>query len=176
MTPISWFRFFIVFWTFLSMYFASFWTYPIRIITNKLQLECHLPVLSFSNSGSAEVNQTWGPQNTSRSITLVTDGLLASSLLLQENMIQFNKNISSQWKENNEYLFLFFFSWEVCSPNIWLIYFFVFLSLWGLYYFRQRPRRGWLFKIIPVTAIRGSNNFIKWFMIVFVFYNKRYVF
>ena len=51
-----------------------------------------LPVLSFLNSGSAEVNQTCEPPNTSRLRTVVADKLLASSLLLQEHTLQFNKN------------------------------------------------------------------------------------
>ena len=45
-----------------------------------------LPVLSFLNSGSAEVNQTCGPPNTSRSIAVLADRLLANSLLLQNTL------------------------------------------------------------------------------------------
>ena len=52
-----------------------------------------LPVLSFLNSESAEVNPTCGPPNRSRSIAVLADKLLANSLLLQEHIIQLKKYI-----------------------------------------------------------------------------------
>lgn len=160
MTLIFWFRVFIDFWTFLFTYSASFSTYLLRIIMNKITTGIPPAACAFFFKPwkltrlvdfRIQVHQSW----------YLLMGYWLVPYYSRKTLFNSAKTYYLNEKGSMSTSPSFFFSfWEVCGPNICWLKFFVFLNLWGLYYFRHRPR-GWLFKIVLVTTIRSSNNFIQ---------------